>query len=181
MTLPDLLLPTYRQMLTAFSTWLGKAEGDAVLSARLAGDMFPLATQVCFACVQALEGTSRISGREIPPEVADLLEQGRNADAAPGTLAEARERIERTLAQLDRIAVEAEWLSDDAPIAHAIPAGMIFDLTALQYARDWALPQFYFHLMAGYAILRGEGVALGKIDYVAHMLPFVRPGTMPQC
>ena len=44
---------------------------------------------------------------------------------------------------------------------------MIFDLSAEQYVRDWALPQFYFHLMIAYAVLRAQGVALGKADYVA--------------
>jgi uncharacterized protein len=68
---------------------------------------------------------------------------------------------------------------EDRPVAHEIPNGMIFDLTAGQYARDWALPQFYFHLMAAYAILRSEGVALGKADYIPHMFSFIRPGTMP--
>jgi hypothetical protein len=58
--------------------------------------------------------------------------------------------------------------------------GMIFDLTAEQYARDWALPQFYFHVMIAYAILRAEGVDLGKADYVAHMFAYLRPGTMPR-
>ena len=65
-------------------------------------------------------------------------------------------------------------------VAHALPAGMVFDLTAEQYARDWALPQFYFHLMIAYAILRAEGVDLGKADYVAHMFAYLRPGTMPR-
>ena len=46
-------------------------------------------------------------------------------------------------------------------------------------ARDWALPQFYFHVMATYAILRAEGIDLGKADYVAHMFAYLRPGTMP--
>ena len=64
-------------------------------------------------------------------------------------------------------------------IAHALPNGMILDLTAEQYARDWALPQFYFHLMTAYAILRANGVDLGKADYVAHLFPTIRPGTMP--
>ena len=65
------------------------------------------------------------------------------------------------------------------PIAHELPNGMIFDLTAEQYARDWALPQFYFHLNTAYAILRANGVALGKADYVTHMLPLMRPESMP--
>ena len=64
-------------------------------------------------------------------------------------------------------------------IAHALPQGMIFDLSAEQYARDWAIPQFYFHVMTAYAILRAEGAALGKADYVAHMFAYLRPGTMP--
>ena len=57
--------------------------------------------------------------------------------------------------------------------------GMVFDLTAEQYVRDWALPQFYFHLMTAYAILRAEGIELGKADYVAHMFAYLRPGTRP--
>ena len=57
--------------------------------------------------------------------------------------------------------------------------GMIFDFSAEQYVRDWALPQFYFHVMTAYAILRAQGVALGKADYVTHMFGYVRPGTMP--
>ena len=65
------------------------------------------------------------------------------------------------------------------PIAHALPQGMVFDLTPEQYVRDWALPQFYFHVMAAYAILRARGVALGKADYVAHMFAYLRPGTLP--
>jgi len=53
----------------------------------------------------------------------------------------------------------------------------VFDLTAEQYVRDWTLPQFYFHVMAAYTILRAQGVALGKADYVAHMFPYLRAGT----
>lgn len=68
----------------------------------------------------------------------------------------------------------------ETPIAHDLPTGMIFDLTAEQYARDWALPQFYFHVMIAYAILRSEGVELGKADYVAHMFAHLRPGTAGQ-
>jgi hypothetical protein len=57
---------------------------------------------------------------------------------------------------------------------------MIFDLTGEQYARDWALAQFYFHLNTAYAILRNQKIELGKADYVPHMFAYLRPGTMPQ-
>jgi len=58
--------------------------------------------------------------------------------------------------------------------------GMIFDLSVDQYARDWAMAQFYFHVMIAYAILRHRGVNLGKADFVAHMFAYLRPGTMPR-
>lgn len=186
MTLSDLLVPTYVQMLKALSAWLGKAQAQlpeaaaqALLSARLAPDMFPLATQIRFACVQAHEGVFRLQGRAFPPAVDALLDEGRRAAEHPGTLAEALARIEDTVAAVQSASAEAPALAPAAPVVHALPMGLIFDLTAEQYARDWALPQFYFHLMAAYAILRAQGVDLGKADYVAHMFAFLRPGTMP--
>ena len=62
--------------------------------------MFPLATQVRFACVQAYEGVYRLAGDTFPPALAVLLDEGRNAVTQPGTLAEARSRINETLAFL---------------------------------------------------------------------------------
>lgn len=186
MKLLGFLVPTYEQMLGALSAWLAKAEAqmpggeaDALLSARLAPDMFPLSTQVRFACVQAQEGVCRLQGRAFPDTIEVLLNEGRVAAERPGSIADARARIGETLGVVEALAAEAAQADPDAPIAHALPAGMIFDLTAEQYARDWAVPQFYFHVMIAYAILRSEGVDLGKADYVAHMFPYLRPGTMP--
>ena len=181
MSLTKLLVPTYVQMLDALGGWLDKARAergeaaDALLAARLAPDMFPLSTQVRFACVQALEGASRLRGAEFPPAVGVLLDEGRQADDQPGTIAQALARIGETRAALEALPAGALDMEPDAPLAHALPSGMIFDLTAEQYARDWALPQFYFHLMIAYAILRHEGVTLGKVDYIPHMLPYIRP------
>lgn len=111
-------------MLQSLLAWLDKAQenapdAEAMLSRRLAPDMYPLSTQIRFACFQAQEATFRLRG------------------------------------------------------------GMTFDMTGEQYARDWALAQFYFHLVTAYAILRGEGLELGKADYVPHMFAYLRPGTMP--
>lgn len=186
MTLPDLLVPTYVQMLGALAGWLAKAEAqmpdgeaEALLSARLAPDMFPLSTQVRFACVQAQEGVFRLAGQPFPASVDVLLEEGRNAAERPGSIAEARARIGETVAVVDGFARDALDIDPATPIAHALPMGLVFDLTAEQYARDWALPQFYFHVMIAYAILRAEGIELGKADFVAHMFAYLRPGTMP--
>lgn len=186
MTLPDLLAPTYVQMLRALSNWLERAQAqfpgesaDALLSARLAPDMFPLATQVRFACVQAREGMHRLRGEAFPPVITELLDEGRNAGDHPGTMADAQARIADTVAAVETLAADMPDASEDRAIAHDLPIGLIFDLTAQQYARDWALPQFYFHVMTAYAILRQQGVNLGKADYVAHMFAYLRPGTMP--
>lgn len=186
MKLSDALVPTYVQMLRALSAWLAKAqaqtpghEAEALLSERLAPDMFPLSTQVRFACVQAQEGVFRLQGAALPASIAILLDEGRNAAEHPGSIAEAQARIDETLRIVEAIPSASLDMDPETPIAHALPAGMIFDLTAEQYVRDWALPQFYFHVMVAYAILRGAGVDLGKTDYVAHMLPYLRPGTMP--
>lgn len=186
MKLSDILVPTYVQMLKALSAWLGKAEaqmpdgaGEKLLLARLAPDMFPLSTQIRFACVQAQEGIFRLQGQPFPGALEVLLNEGRNAAERPGSIADAQARINETIALVESISSDALDMNPTAPIAHALPMGMIFDLTAEQYARDWALPQFYFHVMTAYAILRAEGVDLGKADYVAHMFAYLRPGTMP--
>ena len=185
MKLLDFLVPTYVQMLRALSAWLDKAEAqldgraEGLLSARLAPDMFPLSTQIRFACVQAQESVFRLREQSFPPSVEALLNEGRNAAEHPGSIGDARARIEETVALVEAAASNAPDVDPAYPIAHVLPMGMVFDLTAEQYARDWALPQFYFHVMIAYAILRAEGIDLGKTDYVAHMFTYLRPGTMP--
>jgi hypothetical protein len=179
MTLSDLLVPTYVQMLGALSKWLAKAEAqrpaggaEALLAARLAPDMFPLATQVRFACRQAQEGVFRLLERDFPPSLQTLLEEGRNAGEHPGTLADAQARIAETLAVVE--AAAGITIEPAALIAHALPNGMILDLTAEQYARDWALPHFYFHVGTAYSIIRAQGIELGKADYASHMFAYLR-------
>ena len=183
MRLTDLLVPTYRNMLRMLFGLLDKAEAqvgaeraEGLLSARLAPDMWPLSTQIRFACLQAQEGPRRLMGQ--PLDVLDeLLNEGRNAGERPGTLAEARGRIDEALAFLDGLAPDAlDQVSADQPMALDLPIGISFDLTREQFARDWALGQFYFHVMAAYAILRKEGVEIGKADYVPHMFAYVRKG-----
>ena len=187
MNLTDLLVPTYRNMLGTLQGLLDKAEAqlghdkaEALLSARLAPDMFPLATQIRFAVVQAYEGPRRLRGEPDRPEIEEVLNEGRNAGERPGTLAEARARIDQALGYLATLGPDSlDQAPENKPIALDLPMGIVFDLTRVQFARDWALGQFYFHVTAAYAILRKEGVEIGKADYVPHMFPYIRPGTMP--
>jgi hypothetical protein len=181
-TLHDVLVPTYVQMLEALSGWLTKSQAqladgaaEALLGARLASDMFPLSTQVRFACVQAQEGVYRLRGEAFPPSLEVLLNEGRSGAEYPGSIANAQARIRETIALVESDALDAPVIDPATALAHALPTGMIFDLTVERYVRDWALPQFYFHLMIAYAILRAQGVELGKADYVAHMFAYLRP------
>lgn len=186
MSLTKLLVPTYTQMLKALSRWLDKAaatgsaaDADALLAARLAPDMFPLSTQIRFCCVQAQEAVFRLKGEVFPASLGELLDEGRNAGEYPGSFSDAQKRIDETIAVLEGVAPAELDANPKKNIAHELPNGMVFDLTAEQYARDWTLPQFYFHLMTAYAILRNEKVELGKADYIPHLLPYLRADTVP--
>ncbi|MGI4955174.1 MAG: DUF1993 family protein, partial [Janthinobacterium lividum] len=97
MTLTSLVVPTCRQMLNTLSGWLDKAEAqmpqgrsEALLSARLAPDMFPLSTQIRFACVQACEVVFRLRGEDFPASRDVLIAEGRNGGEHPGSIADAR-------------------------------------------------------------------------------------------
>ena len=115
----------------------------------------------------------------MPEAVLQVRQEGRDGAESPGTWAEARARIAEAAAFLATIAPDELDHAAEKPIAHALPMGMIFDMTGEQYVRDWALPQAAFHQMIAYAILRQAGVPLGKVDYVPHMFGYLRPGSAP--
>lgn len=173
MSLTDLLVPTYRQMLRTLSALLEKAvdqkgqEADALLDARLAPDMFPLKAQLRFVSRQVEEAVTRLRGEPVPPMAADGREM-------PTTMAEAQARLAETIVVLDALSPDALDAGADLQISLDLPGGIAFELTGEQFARDWALPQFYFHLVTAYAILRNQGVEIGKADYVPYMVAYLR-------
>ena len=177
-TLYDLTIPAYMHGLGALSAQLGKAldwgEQNGVgelqfVTARLAPDMFPLAAQVRFSCAQAIQAAVRLGAANDAPALAEDI-----ADFA-GLQAQ----IADTLAWLGALDAAALGADDDRPIGFDLPNGMAFFMTAATYVRDWAQPQFYFHLVAAYAVLRHMGVPLGKADYVGYMMQYLRPGAAP--
>ena len=187
MSLTNLLVPTYTQMLRGLSGWLAKAqkqlpeaEAKALLSKRIAPDMYPLSSQVSFACFQAQEAIYRLRGELVPQALGKMATDGRNAGEKPGTIANAQSRISETLGFLNALEPDALNVGAEQQISIELPSGIVFDLTGEQYARDWALAQFYFHLNTAYAILRNQKIELGKADYVPHMFAYLRHGTMPQ-
>lgn len=173
----DLTVPAYQNGLKALSGELSKASawgadngiGELQFAvARLAPDMFPLASQIRFTCIQALQPLSRLGGIAIPELPEDATD-----------FAGMQEQIAATLTVLDGVDRAALGGDMERAVSFDLPNGMIFDLSAGDYVRDWAQPQFYFHRVAAYAVLRHMGVPLGKADYVAYMMRHLRPGRAP--
>ncbi|MGB7407650.1 MAG: DUF1993 domain-containing protein [Pontixanthobacter sp.] len=170
MNLYTTIVPAYRDMLTAMTGMLDKAQahgGDALLKARIADDMHPLSVQIRFVTNMPGEAMAKLAG---DPMV-------KWEDDNPETLDEAKDRLEKVDAAFAAIDANS-FVLPDAPIALNLPNGMAFEMTAAEYVRDWALPQFYFHVTAAYMILRNQGVPLGKADYVPHMRRYATAGPM---
>lgn len=159
-------LATYANMLGTLDNLVSKAErhekGEALLQVRLADDMFPLSTQLRFVCNMPGEALARLTGLAFTSN-----------DADPTTLAEARARIADTKAMV-AAADPATWPEAGDTVEFTLPNGMAFSMQAHEYCRDWAIPQLYFHVTAAYSILRAEGVAIGKADYVGHMMKYLK-------
>jgi hypothetical protein len=159
-------LATYTNMLGTLDNLVAKAsahpEGEALLQARLAEDMFPLHTQIRFTLDQVTTALNRLGNLELASDESDIT-----------SFADARARIAKAK---DMVAATdpATWPGANDMVEFDLPNGMGFVMQAHEYCRDWATPQFYFHLMAAYAILRAEGLAIGKIDYVGYMMKYLK-------
>ena len=173
----DMTVPAYRNGLRALAAQLDKALAWGAdngvgelqfIAARIAPDMFPLASQVRFSCQQALQALTRLGATGAPQFADDAVD-----------FAGHQAQIAATLAWLDTVDAAAIDADPGRAVGFDLPNGMAFDMTATTYVRDWAQPQYYFHLVAAYAVLRHMGVPLGKVDYVNYMLAYLRPGTAP--
>ena len=166
MSIKNQTLPVWTQMLDVLDGLLAKAaadeRGDALLSEKLADDMHPLSVQVRFLVNMPGEAMERLAG-------VDFTSREDN----PSTLVEAREWVAAAKSQLEEWATR-DFVAPGDAIVLELPNGMTFDLSAEEYVRDWALPQYYFHTTTAYAILRKAGLALGKIDFVPYMLRYMR-------
>jgi hypothetical protein len=166
MNLADLTLTSFEQMLGTFDHLLTKAEadprGETLLNEKLTDDMLPLATQVRFATHQVVNTLNRLTGTSLPNEDVD---HNSIADAR-AHLAEMRNLVRSTKADA--------FVADGTPVSFDLPNGMVFEMTAAEYVRDWSLPQFYFHIMTAYAILRKAGIPLGKADYVGYIARYAK-------
>src|ERR1700742_4813259 len=116
MQLTRLLVPTFLQTLKNLSTWLDKAAAhqqekdanpDALVTLRLAPDMYPLAAQVRFVCFQAQEPAYRLRGEAVPPTLRSVREEGWKSNEQSGSFADAQARIAEAIAFLSGLAPDA--------------------------------------------------------------------------
>lgn len=137
---------------TAFATEK-KFDPNLFLQFRLAPDQFAFARQVQAACDTAKLGASRLTGKEAPTH--EDKEQ---------TIAELQARVQSVIAYLDSFK-EADF-ADAASKSITQPRWEGKVMTGADYFVEHAMPNFFFHLTTAYAILRHNGVTVGKRDYL---------------
>jgi hypothetical protein len=157
-------IPVFQQMLGGLQTVLSKAEAhatekkidpNALLQARLFPDMFPLLRQVQVATDFAKSVSARLAGVEVP-KLADTEQ----------SFADLQARIRTVRAFLDGL--DDNQFADAATREIVTQAGTPKEkrFTGSAYLLHYGLPHFFFHTTTAYAILRHNGVEVGKKDYI---------------
>ena len=162
-TLHDASAPLFINAMTNIQAWLDKAVAEgkseaALLEARLAPDMRPLAAQIQMASDTAKNTMARLAGIEAP--------------AMPDTetsFAELKERCRRTVAFVESVGPSALAGADEREIVLKFGNGMGYTFTGSEYLTKFAAPNFFFHVTMTYAVLRAQGVKIGKADFLQHM------------
>jgi hypothetical protein len=164
MTLYPLVLEM-KKMLGQMNRWIDKAEAHAaskdydpntLLQARLAPDMFPLVRQFQNACDTAKFAAAFTTGKE-PPSHPDTEQ----------TFAEVRARISSVIDYLGTYS-EADFENVESREVKR-PRWEGKSMRASDYFLEQALPNFFFHVTTAYALLRHNGVELGKRDYIGQL------------
>jgi len=166
-TMASLSVPSFTQILKTLSRFLDiaetnvgsqKKEPTALLNSLLFPYMYPLTSQVKFTCDFAKEATARLAGVAVP-----VYEDNEK------TFDELQARIAKTLAFIQSIDPERINGSEDRDIALRF-GGKALKLKGQIYLTGFAIPNMLFHLTAAYAILRDNGVDLGKGDFLGEVL-----------
>ncbi len=163
LTMHSASVPVFTRLLGQLERWLDKAEAHAAakkfdpavyLGARLAPDMLAFTKQVQIACDAAKFGVARLAGVSAPKFEDD-----------EASIAELRERIRKTVAFISSVDAALVDGSDARDIVVPRRDGSI-TMSGEAYLKQFALPNFFFHVTTAYALLRHGGVDLGKADYL---------------
>jgi hypothetical protein len=166
----DLTIAQFIKTLTNLNSMLDKAAGfadskkfevEVLLKSRLAPDQFNFIRQIQIACDTAKLGASRLTGKAAPVQ-----------EDNEKTLNDIKARIESVIKYLGEFKPEDFKSAATASITQPRWEGKT--LTGEQYTIHHIIPNFYFHVTTAYAILRHNGVDIGKKDYLGAM-PYKLP------
>ena len=156
-------VPVFVRMLGNLDAWLEKAEAHArakkfetsvYLNMRLAPDMLPFSKQIQIACDGAKFGVARLAGVESP-----------KFEDNESSLAELRERITKTVAYVQSVPATNIDGTEAKDVELPRRDGTM-TLKGEFYLKHFVMPNFYFHVTTAYALLRHNGVDLGKKDFL---------------
>lgn len=164
LSLYDASIPGYLRLLRSLAAFLAKAEAHAAetgadlqayADARLAPAMATLVGQVQMASDAAKSGAARLAGIAVPsfPDVETTWD-------------ELKARIDRTIAFVETIRRDQVDGGEDRSVELPLP-GRTLTFTARDFLFQFSLPNFHFHVVTAYALLRARGVPLGKVDYLS--------------
>jgi uncharacterized protein len=157
-------VPVFNQMLGGLSSVLAKADAHAVarkiepnalLQARLFPDMFSLLRQVQVACDFAKSVSARLAGVEVP-----------SLEDKEQSFADLQARIAKTLAFVNGLTPQQYEGSETREIVTQAGTPKEKRFSGQSYLLNYGLPHFFFHTTTAYAILRHNGVEVGKKDYI---------------
>jgi len=156
-------VPVFIQGLKGLKGVLAKADAlveakkwdpDALLKARLYPDMFPLIRQVQIATDFAKGGAARLAQAEIPAW-----------DDVETSFADLIARVERAIAFVEGLDPAAFEGGHEREV-QLVRRGETHTFKGLDYLQGQAMPNFFFHITTAYAILRHNGVEVGKRDFL---------------
>ncbi len=131
-----------------------KFDPAVLVNSRIAPDMWPLSRQVQIASDMVKNGVARLAGQEAP-----------RYEDNEQTIDELKARIAKTIDYIKSVPASAFEGSEDRDIK--IPLrDRTLEMKGLDYLRGFVLPNFYFHASMVYALMRHNGVELGKKDFL---------------
>ncbi|MBC7741568.1 MAG: DUF1993 domain-containing protein [Bdellovibrionaceae bacterium] len=161
----EMTIPQFTKMLRNLNNILGKAatfaeikkiDMDVLMQSRLAPDQFNLAKQIQIACDTAKLFAARMAGKDAPVH-----------DDKETTYPQMKTRIEDVISYLSKFSAADFADANERKITQPRWEGKY--VTGFEYASQHATPNLYFHITTAYAILRHNGVEVGKKDFLGEM------------
>lgn len=133
-----------------------KFDVNVLAGSRLAPDQFPLSRQIQTACDTVKFALARVAGKEMP----SIPDEEKTID-------DLKARVKKTIALVDGVSAKDFEGAADRVVVNPRWEGKV--MNAKDYFLEHVTPNFYFHLAHTYAILRHNGVSIGKKDYLGEL------------